>query len=468
MNILVGRKDEIAQIEQCYKSQQSEFVVVYGRRRIGKTYLVNKTFKDRFAFRYVGGHNLTESEQLRNFALALKEYSKTTYLSPISSWIDAFEMLRQFLSALPTKRRKVIFIDEMPWIDTPGSKFVKAFENFWNGWAALRDDILLVASGSATSWMADKLFANQGGLYNRVTRQIYLRPFTLAEVEKYMLSKGGKWDRYQVLQLYMVMGGIPYYLSLVDFKKSLAQNIDELFFAKNAKLRMEFDELYKVLFNSADKYISIVKALSETKSGLTRQQLSEKTNMQGGVFSKMLSNLERCDFVISFAHYNRKIKNTIYKLSDPYTLFYFRFIENDKSKDPHYWTHNINRPSLSVWQGYTFELVCLLHIEQIKQKLGISGMATAVSTWRDNTSQIDLIIDRADRMLNVCEMKFSVLPYTLEKKYYDKILERTAVFCSTAKVTKGVLQTFVTTYGLSDNKYSSLIDSQVVADDLFV
>ncbi len=467
MKTLIGRKKEIQIIESCYTSAQSEFVVVYGRRRVGKTFLINQTLKNRFAFCFVGGHRLNEGEQLKAFSMVLKEYSQSTFNPQLNSWAEAFEALKQYLKSIPSGNKKVIFIDEMPWIDTPKSKFIDALEQFWNGWAALQNDIFLIASGSATSWMADKLFVNQGGLYNRITHQIYLRPFNLNEVEEYLLNKGCTWDRYQILQSYMTFGGVPFYYNLLNTNNSLVQNIDDLFFSKNARLRNEFDELYNVLFNSADKYISIVSVLSENRMGLTRNEILQKTKIQGGGLTKMLENLEKCDFIISFSHYNHKVKDSVYKLSDMYTLFFLKFIKNDKSKDSKFWTHNSNRPSISSWYGLTFELICLLHSDQIKKALGISGMATSISTWRDSDSQIDLIIERADRMINLCEIKFSVLPYTIDKEYREHLIQRAALFKDATKNRNGILQTFITTYGVTRNQNSSFINNQITMDSLF-
>lgn len=467
MKALIGRKKEIQIIESCYTSLQSEFVVVYGRRRIGKTFLINQTLQDRFAFCFVGGHKLNEEEQLKAFAIALTEYSQSTFHPQLNSWADAFEALKTYLKSIPSENKKVVFIDEMPWIDTPKSKFVDALEFFWNGWAALRNDIFLIASGSATSWMADKLFVNQGGLYNRITHQIYLRPFNLCEVEEYLSNKGCTWDRYQILQSYMTFGGVPFYYNLLNINNSLVQNIDDLFFAKNARLRNEFDELYNVLFNSADKYISIVSTLSESRKGLTRNEISQKTKIQGGGLTKMLDNLEKCDFIISFSHYNHKVKDSVYKLSDMYTLFYLKFIKNENSKDSKFWTHNSGKPSVTTWYGLTFELVCLLHTDQIKKSLGISGMATSISTWRDSGSQIDLIIERADRMINLCEIKFSVLPYTIDKQYHEHLIQRAASFRDATNTRKGILQTFITTYGITQNQHSGFLNNQITMDSLF-
>lgn len=463
---LIGRANEVTLLEACINSNRSEFAVIYGRRRIGKTFLVNQTFGDRFDFCYVGGHHLGESEQLQIFAEAIKKYGKASFLPKLSDWFAAFSNLQQILEASKSKK-KIIFIDEMPWIDTPHSKFVKAFETFWNGWAALRDDIFLIASGSATSWMAENLFENQGGLYNRITAKIYLRPFTLSEVEEFCKNSGGNWDRYQITEAYMVFGGVPYYYSLIDFKKSLAQNIDSMFFNKGGQLTNEFNELYSALFNSADRYLAVVRLLASKPKGLTRDAILKASKIQGGLLTKILLNLERSDFIQGIAAFGKKKKGIVYRLTDFFSIFYFKYVEENRSRDSQFWTHSLNTPAINAWHGLTFETICLMHSEQIKKKLGISGMLTSESCFQNKNAQIDLIIDRADRIINICEIKFSTTLYPFSAKYAEKIRTRMAEFRAETGTRKGIVNTFITTYGILDANSSSLVNSEVVLDDLF-
>lgn len=464
---LIGRNAEIGLLESCVTSKRSEFVVIYGRRRIGKTYLVNQTFKDRFNFRYVGGHHLSESEQLHNFAVALVEHGRLSFEPLLRDWLDAFTLLQKILASSRSKK-KIIFIDEMPWIDNPGSNFVKALENFWNGWASLRDDIVFIASGSATSWMADHLFENQGGLYNRITAKIYLRPFNLSEVECYVKHAGGNWDRYQIAEAYMVFGGVPFYYSLLDFNKSLAQNIDSMFFAKNAQLSNEFNDLYYALFNSADKYLAIVRLLASKPCGLTRDEILKEISLQGGALTKILLNLERSDFIQGSAAFGKKKKGILYKLTDFFSLFYLRFVEGNLTRDKHFWTHSLNTPTTNSWKGIAFENICLAHTDQVKNKLGILGMLTSISSFKNANAQIDLIIDRADRTINLCEIKFCTDQYVITKDYAEKLRFRAAEFKQETKTRKGILNTFITTFGVHNGTSNSLVNSEVVLDDLFI
>lgn len=467
MKTLVGRHKEIERLKMCYESDSSEFVIVSGRRRVGKTFLVNSLYSKEYAFYYTGGHHLTNNEQLNEFADCLKRFSNSTLDIKLKDWFDAFRQLRAYLESLATTHKKVIFLDEMPWIDSPNSKFVSALEMFWNSWAAQRDDIMLIASGSATSWMNDKLVENQGGLHNRITCRLYLEPFTLGEVEEFLESKNIFWDRYQIIQTYMILGGVPFYLNLLDRRYSLAQNIDNLFFASGGMLRTEFNELYSALFVNSERYVQIVRALTTKKSGLSRKDIIAITNIQGSSLTKMLDNLEKCGFVIVYSQFNKTERDAIYRLSDFYTLFYFKFVEGNDFKDQNFWSHNLNSPSVNAWQGFTFELVCLTHLQQIKNALGISGIATKSSVWNNKDFQIDLIIDRADRIVNICEIKFSIEKYGITKEYADYLRDRMSAFRAAVKTRKSLVNTFVTTYGVAVNKHSAICQSEILADSLF-
>lgn len=473
MSKIIARNAEIETLERLYNSNRSEFVIVYGRRRIGKTFLVNNVFADRFTFSYVGTRKQKPQKQLQRFAEQLKEYSGSKYAPLLKNWEDAFSELKALVESQPKKKKKVIFFDEMPWIDTPRSSFVEALEYFWNAWAAQRSDILFIACGSATSWMVNKLVKNRGGLHNRITEQIYLRPFRLGECEEYLHESNCKWDRYTIMQCHMAFGGVPYYMNLLNPKQSLAQNIDRLFFAKNAPMKEEFDELFNALFAQAEKYIAVMKALAGTKEGLLRADIIEKTGLSGGPLSTLLDNLERCDFIEKYAQYKSTVRNTLYRICDPYTLFYFKFIEANNSKDEHWWTNNMHSHSVEAWEGFSFETICMLHLDQIKRKLGISGISTNTSTWRligdkeSKGTQIDLVIDRSDRVINLCEMKFSETPYTMSKSYEEQLRNRMALFKTATGTHKSLITTMVTTYGVLPGIHSGIVQNEVLMDDLF-
>lgn len=472
MDRLIGRQSEQALLQECLASGRSEFVVIYGRRRIGKTFLVRRFFKDKYAFSFVGMHNADKELQLAEFAKALQRYSQLPLAPTLKNWTDAFHCLQKMLEAVKDKGKKVIFLDEMPWMETPKSDFVSALENFWNGWAAMRDDIMLVACGSATSWMVDKLLHNQGGLFNRITRKIYLRPFLLREVEEYLDSKGFNWNRYQIAQAYMILGGVPFYLSLLNPRQSLLANIDELFFSGHqAMLSAEYNELYATLFKRPENYLMVIKVLAERKEGFSRQELAERTKLSGAALTKALSDLELCDFILVYARFGNKKNNAIYRIKDFYTLFYYKYVEGQNTQDPLRWTHLSSSQQVVSWQGFSFELLCLLHLEQIKKTLGIDRILNDSSAWRsrqsDRNTQIDLVINRADHNINLCEMKFANGLYAIDKSYEQKLLERMSIFRAETKTRCSTRLTMVTTYGVLKNKHSGLVDDEIVLDDLF-
>ncbi len=473
MDSLIGRHKEQAKIQSCMESGRSEFVVVYGRRRIGKTFLIRRFFKDHYDFSYVGKHDVSKAQQLEEFAKALQRYSQSAFAPELKNWDEAFDCLRKHLEAIDKGRKKTVFLDEMPWMDTPKSNFVTALENFWNGWAAMRDDILLIACGSATSWIVEKILHNQGGLFNRVTQKIYLRPFRLREVEQYLEAHNFNWDRYQIAQCYMILGGVPFYLTLLNSRLSLLSNIDELFFSDaHAMLRTEYSELYSTLFKRPENYVSVIRMLSTRKEGFTRKEISARTKLGGAALTKTLSDLEQCDFILPYSQYGNAKNNTIYRIKDFYTLFFYKYVDGVDTKDPNRWTHLVSSPQVSSWQGFSFELLCLVHLDEMKRALGIDRILNDASAWRsknpDDNTQIDLVIERADRNINLCEMKFSKELYVIDREYEKKLRERMAIFRTATGTRLSPRVTMVTTYGVLKNKHSGIVDDEIVLDDLFV
>lgn len=470
MEQIIGRKSEQNKLAKCFASGRAEFVVVCGRRRIGKTFLVRQFFKNYFTFEFVGGHKKPYQEQLLGFSLALNKHGWKGSATSVKNWYDAFRGLREIIENRSSDERKVIFIDEMPWIDTLKSSFVLALEDFWNGWAAHRTDVMLVACGSATSWMTEKILNNRGGLHNRITEYIYLAPFTLNETEQYLNGYlHCNWRRELIAQCYMIFGGVPYYLSKISPSLGLEQNIDRLMFCRDGSLRHEFDELYYALYANANNYITVVTALAQKRMGMTRKELAAKTKVDGGTLTRVLANLERNDFIQGFAQYSMPKAKVIYRLTDFYSLFYLKFVGNDRSGDEQKWTHMIGSGSVNAWRGHSFELLALLHLNQIKQRLGIGGMLTSVCSWRSRTTgeQIDLLIDRVDNIINICEMKFTNLPFEITKSYAEHLRERMAHFAQERKCRKSLILTMVTSTGVATNSYSHIVQNEVTLDDFF-
>ncbi|MGM9869163.1 MAG: ATP-binding protein [Sodaliphilus sp.] len=469
--LLIGRDLEIKALEQKYASRQSEFVAVFGRRRVGKTFLVRECFARRFAFQVSGIANTNTRGQLTNFHATLCRQAKVKLPKP-KNWIEAFELLINHLEQCPDGK-KVVFLDELPWMDTPYSKFIQALEHFWNGWASMRSDILLIVCGSATSWMTNNLINSHGGLHNRVTYRIHIEPFTLNECERYFATYRFGYNRYQIAQCYMAMGGIPFYLNMMQKGLSVDQNIDLLFFKRNALLQNEFHNLFASLFSNSDKYIDVVASLAKKNMGLTRDEiiLATKGINSGGELTTILRNLEQCGFVRKYRAFGKTMRNTIYQLIDPFTLFYYRFLQGYSNADEVSWIEMQGKPSYYNWLGHAFETLCLNHANQIKQELGIIGMETHISAWKSRKvtpgAQIDLVIDRADQTINLCEMKFSKSKFSIDAAY-EKILNQIINAVQLETNTRKALQlVMVTTYGVEQNIHSGIVNKEVTLDSLF-
>ncbi len=472
---LIGRIEEQRELQRYAESSEAEFVVIYGRRRIGKTYLVRKFFDERFAFYATGVAGANKAAQLRGFNATIRRHGGK---GTAKSWIDAFEQVRELLESNEVARdestgKMVVFIDEMPWLDTARSGFLEALEFFWNSWASARDDLLLIACGSATSWVIKNLLDNHGGLHNRVTGVIQLAPFTLVEAEQLLRSYGLALTRQEVMEAYMVFGGVPYYLRLLNRRYGLTQNVDLLCFARGGRLRNEFDALFHALFRHAERHIAIVRALSTRQSGVERAQILELTGLSdGGTLSVTLAELEQCGFIRSYRDFTRKVNGEMYQLIDPFALFWLRFVES--ADDPRWWSANRNGGAVRAWSGRAFELLCLWHVPQILRALGVWGVSVGACSWRSGRdrepgAQVDLVLDRADNVVNLCEMKWvgSGVPYVIDKAYNEDLRRKVEVFAQSTRTRKALHTTLVTPGGLARNQYASAVQSVVTAEDLF-
>ncbi|MBR5118293.1 MAG: AAA family ATPase [Muribaculaceae bacterium] len=466
-NTLIGRTREIRLLDDYMASGKAEFIAIYGRRRIGKTFLVKQYFEDQFDFYVTGIYDNNKREQLFNFNRQLNKYSGV-YYPIVNDWFEAFAQLQHYLDTLKDKKRIVVFIDELPWLDTPRSKFIRALELFWNEWASSLPNFKFIVCGSATTWMASKLLGDKGGLHNRVTRPIRLQSFTLAETERFLLSKGFQKDRLQTLEAYMILGGIPFYLDMLQPRYSITQNIDEMFFSESSPLREEYSFLFRSLFNNATTYHRIIEFIASKAKGMTKQEIVKGLKIiDNGNLSEALENLCRCDFLRRYNSYGKKERDMMYQLVDHYCLFYLRFVKNDNSQDRHRWSNSINDGVHKAWTGYAFEQVCLRHIEQIKDTLNITNIMSDVSSWQVPEAQIDLVIDRKDRIINLCEMKYSDKPFSVTKTYLERMNFRRELFRERTKATKALHLTMVSPLGIKDNAQREKIQSVVTLDDLF-
>ena len=458
MNI-IGRKDEQRELNRLYQSESPEFAIVYGRRRVGKTFLVRETLGHAFSFYATGVARGNKEDQLAAFHSALLEYGlPVRYTRPVS-WEEAFELLKIVVER-SKQRRKVLFIDEMPWMDTAKSKFLEALDLFWNKWASAREDILLIGCGSAASWMVKNIVRSRGGLHNRITCKIKLAPFTLAETRSFLLSKKVEWETRDIAEIYMILGGIPYYLNLLDRSLSLAQNVDRLFFKSSALLDDEFDNLYSSLFKNASEHKKIIEALSKHKVGLTRENILLTTKLtDGGTFGIKLDELEQCGFIRKYKAIGSK--GQLYQLTDFYTLFYFKFLNGQKEGDTARWMHLMLSRTYTTWCGLAFERLCMSEIEMIKTVLGISGIATKHYSLQTPIAQVDMLIERADRVISLCEMKYYDSPYTMTKKDAED-MEKRIWEVREKTMRKNIQVVLITPYGVKQNKYSANAVHQVI------
>ena len=473
--MIVGREKEKAELQSLLAAEESQFCTVYGRRRVGKTYLIRETFNYQFTFQHTGIANGTLRQQLTAFRNSLVASGMACNIP--KSWIDAFELLKELLSKAPAGK-KVIFIDELPWMDTPKSNLIGAMESFWNGWATARPekDIVLIVCGSATSWITKKLLKNKAGLRGRLTNKIKLAPFTLHECEQFADAANLSYGRKDILEAYMVMGGIPYYWSFMKRGLSVAQNIDNMFFSETGQLRDEFEALYHILFKRPENYIKVIESLAMVrKSGMSRDEILKASKLSdGGTFSQILEELEECGFIRKFTSVDTAESNAMYQLIDNYTLFYYHCIQKNAFSDEHYWLNTYLSTEHNTWKDLAFERVCLQHVPQIKQALGISGVRTNVCSWffrgskEHRGTQIDLILQRSDGITDICEMKYSNDTFLIDKNYAETLQHKRNTYSRMSKDKQTLHVVMLSVNGVKHNEYWNMVQNELTLDNLYL
>lgn len=471
--MLIGRDKEKQILLNARSEEYSQFIAVYGRRRVGKTFLIRESYEYNFDFQFTGAAKLTARKQLVRFRRALKEHGQKD-TPELTNWGDAFSELKRFITNL-TEGKKIIFLDELPWMDAPRSGFLSELESFWNGWASARKDIVLVVCGSSTSWMVKKIIKNKGGLHNRLNHRISLKPFSLGLCEKLALSRGLALNRKQMLEAYMIFGGVPYYWSLLQRGTSITQEVDRLIFSPDGELHDEFEMLYASLFKKPEPYIRVIELLARKKMGMTRLEILEAGGFEdNGSFTDILNDLEWCGFIRSYTMMGYRTKSVIFQLIDHYTLFYYEFIDGSR-QGSNYWKSMIGTPKHNTWCGLAFERTSLWHTDQIKKKLGISGILTNEYAWRYipdkkgdiRGTQIDLLIDRSDGIIDVCEIKYSKDIYAITSNYAIEIARKRDVLQSVTGTKNAVHSIMITTYGVTKNEHWDEIQAEILLDDLY-
>jgi uncharacterized protein len=474
--VIIGRKSELKTLQQALLSNEAELIAVTGRRRVGKTFLITEAYKNHIVFELIGTQNGSLETQLGNFADQLNDFSKADFpIKPPPTWSEAFRLLRGYLQNSNLDSKKVLFFDELSWLAGQKSGFLEAFGYFWNSWAS-RQNLVVAICGSAASWMIQRVVNDTGGLHNRITRNINLSPFTLSETEAYLQSHGTFYDRYQIVQLYMALGGIPHYLKKIDGSKSFIQNIDALCFSENGALIDEFNRLYPSLFPNSSNHILLIRTLAQKRQGMTRSELIEASKfVNGGGLTTLINELVQSGFISEIYPFGKTQKDKLYRLSDEYSLFYLQFIEKNRQQGRNLWQHLSQTPAYKSWSGFAFESLCLKHSDQIRQSLSIAGIFSSVSSFyqkgtpEEEGVQIDMVLDRNDHTVNLFEIKFYNQPFALTKEYAEQLRKKMWRFQAATKTKKHVNWIIITSFGLVQNQYSmGLVSNTLTIDDLFL
>lgn len=471
---MIGRKAETKKLDLLLNSERSEFLAVTGRRRVGKTYLVDTLLRDKYCFSLTGIQNGNTTQQLVNFGIKLAEYDGSFIPKKIQNWQMAFLQLKAYLKTLDKTQKQVIFIDELPWVASPRSGFVQMLAHFWNDYLSKEKHFLLVICGSATSWITKKILNDKGGLHNRVTEIIHLQPFTLAETKAFLDSKHLRLTTQEVAKVYMTLGGIPFYLENLRKGESFATAIERICFAPQGILRNEYQNLYQALFNHADIHQAIVGLLATRQQGFTRTEILEHFKVKSsGSYQRAIQELLVSDFITETIPFGNKKRGSIYRLIDEYSIFYHRFIKPNRQYTKGLWQQLAASQAYKIWSGFAFENLCHKHINEIKKALGIAAVYTEIYSLRVAKSteidgfQIDLIIDRKDNTINLCEIKFYADSFAITKSYYEQLLKKRQRFITFTGTKKQVFLTFITNHGIVRNSYANeVVDAEIVLEEL--
>lgn len=471
----VGRQREATQMLDLLENNRSDMLAVLGRRRVGKTELIRQVYSGKIDFEITGIQHANTAMQLQNFADKFNECIKPEIpVKRPANWQEAFTWLKKWMMGRKNKRKVVLFFDELPWLATPRSMFLEMFGHFWNDCAS-KYNALIVICGSAAGWMIKNVVRNKGSLHNRITLQIHLKPFTLAETEAYLLTKGIQLGRHDIIQLYMVTGGIPHYLSPLKKGKSIAEYISQLCFEPNGVLTDEFEKLFASLYDKPENYTAVIRALATKWKGLTRKELVEVANLSdGGTVTKILFDLETADFITTVWPFDKKKKEALYRLTDPYSLFYVKFMEEKRKRTSDGFLKIHGTAAWKNWTGYAFENICLAHIPQIMESMGIGALYTEVSSYlykgnaTDKGFQIDLLIDRADNILHICEVKYHDGPVTITKAMEENLRLMRSLFRERTGTRKNIYLTLISTFGTVANNHQTVFETMVKQDALFL
>jgi hypothetical protein len=474
---LIGRHYEQKQLQAKLSSDKAELIAVIGRRRVGKTFLVKNIYAKQMAFHMTGLYKGSVKEHMERFtALLFEAYQKKYDIEQPNNWFEAFDLLKEYIVFNKSKEKKIIFLDEFPWMSTNKSRFLTAFADFWNSFGVNQKNLIVVVCGSSASWMIKKILKNKGSLHNRITDRITLEPFNLFETELFLKKKNIIASRYDIAQMYMAVGGIPFYLDQLNMGESIVQAMDRLFYKKNAILQIEYGELISSLFDRSELHQKIIDILVAHPYGISRMQLINKGKfVSGGGLTDILDELILSGFIHKEVPYGKSIYEALYKIKDPYIFYYHKYVKTNLNVNQKIWDKISTYPSWKSWSGLAFENVCKMHIPQILARLGIQGILTSQHIWYHkgneemSGAQCDLIIDRSDNVINVCEIKFTQRPFLISKPYASLLNKKLTAFSHFNKTNKALFLTFISANGIEENMYSrNIVQNVIHLNDLFV
>ncbi|MBI3521445.1 MAG: AAA family ATPase [Bacteroidetes bacterium] len=472
---MIGRQEQIQAMQDALTLKASSFIAVTGRRRVGKTYLIRQIYQKNICFSVTGIQHANLQAQINNVVQKIEEQaSHKLLIGKITGWQDVFTLLKRYLQTLPKTKKQVLFIDELPWMVTAKSNFLQLLAHLWNDYLSQEKHFILVVCGSATSWITQKIINDKGGFHNRVTIPIHLKPFTLAETRQFLESKSINYTSTGIAQVYMTIGGLPYYLEQLKRSESPVKAIERLCFSDTGVLKYEYNNLYKALFTGHENHEAIVEALAMAHGGLTREELIKKSKVAaGGPFTRAINDLIVSDFVIETIPFGKIKRGMVYRLLDEFSVFYHRFMKGNEKKESSIWPIIANSQRYKIWQGFAFETLCMKHVTEIKSILGIKNVYSETAHFASKGTknkpgfQIDLLIDRKDAAINLCECKFYEDHFEITKSYAQHIKHRTAEFRKTSGTKKMLINTFITNEQLIENEYSNeVVDNSITVEQM--
>lgn len=484
MRQLACREIECKVLDQFLTSEKAEFLAIYGRRRVGKTFLIRTYFEnqDVIFFDTTGEKNARLAIQIKHFT---KQISTVFYnnapLKPGKNWDESFELLTLAINSSNVSKKIVLFFDELPWMATKNSHILQSLDYYWNQHWSKNSRIKLIVCGSSASWIIDKIVNNKGGLHNRITRNILLEPFNLSKTKSFFRKTKLSITERHIVTLFMVMGGVPFYLSKIEKNLSAIQNIENLAFQHNSFFLNEFNNLFSSLFSDADIIVEMIRIIASYRYGILQDALLKKMGplLQGKGGLEKLHALEDAGFIMHFKSHWHKKRGIYYRVTDEYCLFYLYWIEPVKDTllkrnlTEGHWNKMTQQSSWHIWTGLAFESICYKHLPEITRALSLPGIAIP-NTWRytptqdhKKGAQIDLLFDRDDDAITICEIKYTEKPFVITKAYAEQLQQKIAIFKEVTGTQKQIFIAMISANGVKENQYSSLLSTVLTMKDLF-